>query len=55
MPRYLSENADAVQMRSDKFLTERAAHGASAAAKYPNKSGVPVIPRPNDTLSVRRK
>lgn len=37
MPRYLSENADAVQMRSDKFLTEPLEHDASAAAKHLNK------------------
>lgn len=37
MPRYLSENADAVQMRSDKFLTELPVDSASTAAKYLNK------------------
>lgn len=37
MPRYRSENADAVKMRSDKFLTEPPVHSASAAAKYLNK------------------
>lgn len=37
MPRYLSENADAVQMRSDTFLTVPRVDSASAAAKYLNK------------------
>lgn len=34
MPRYRSENADAVQMRSETILTVPLAHSASAAAKY---------------------
>ncbi len=37
MPRYLSENADAVQMRSDKLLTGLLVCRVSAAAKYLNK------------------
>lgn len=51
MPRYRSENADAVQMRSETFLTVPLAHSASAAAKYLHKVEILLLRAKLNTFS----